>query len=387
MFSKKLKIFFSLLGISTIVIIGSILQKDKPLPLSENPPTTFSNSTSTKNKITIFVHGTIFNYPSYKILKKTLNDKNKSKGFLDRYVNKLRYSGIYKCQPINEHGLIPINFGSKDKKTKISKLLSRIYKQNYLNQKDKKNLNLHFYTFGWDGKLSSKKRKEAGFKFYEELTKEIEKLKTEKNLSNIEIDILAHSHGGNVALYLPEAEKELKKNLKIKNLILFGTPVQTETKDYVKSDLFKNVYNIYSRGDSIQVLDFVSTKSAHSKRRFADSENLVQLEIMVDSYQPLHNELWLMGKKSNLIYRKKFPLYPFPLMVLCPIITKFIKKNIENPKNLDLKILTQDDNLKFIFSDPKEKIVPIKKNTQNKQSSKPKYCCLLKNFNELKRQI
>ncbi len=352
MFFKKIKISLILLATSSLLIISSVLKTDRPTPLL-NTKTEISNKSSHKNIMTIFVHGTIFNYPSYKIFKKTLNDKKKKDGFLTRYVNRLRYSEIYKCQPIDEHGLLPIDFKNKaGKGRKIGKILTKIYKQNYLNQQKNKNINFHFYTFGWDGKLSKINRKKAGFQFYEDLTKEVARLKKEKQISNIEIEILAHSHGGNVALYLPAAEQKFKKNLMVKNLILFGTPVQTETKDYAKSKLFEKIYNIYSRGDSIQVIDIVSTKSAYSKRRFVTSDNLVQIEIMVDKYKPLHNELWLMGQKSNFIYRKKFPLYPFPLMVLSPIITKFIEKNIATPKNLNLTILTKENNLKLVFTNP-----------------------------------
>ncbi len=390
MFTKKSKnlaiIFFSA---SLIFIVAKKITNNTSLifPLKTTLLKNIKNSRSIKTNnhvLTVFVHGTIFNYPSFKILKKTWNDKDNKNGFFKKYVNNMRYTGLYKCQPINEHGLIPINLDETNKKTKNNRLLADLYKGIYQEKIKDENKIFYFYTFGWDGKLDKRKRKEWGFKFYQDLTKEIEKLKKEKNISNLTIEILAHSHGGNVVLYLVPAEEKFKKNLSVNRLILLGTPVQTETKDFVKSQILKKVYNIYSRGDTIQVIDIVSTKSAHSKRRFEDSPNLVQIEVEVNKFQPLHNELWLLGKKTNFVYRKNFPLYPLPLMVFAPTITNFIENKIENPKNLNLKIKTKNNDLKFNFFDSDL----IRKNGKNGKSikllKKPKQICLLKKFNDLK---
>jgi alpha-beta hydrolase superfamily lysophospholipase len=80
----------------------------------------------------------------------------------------------------------------------------------------------HFYTFGWNGKLDQRKREDAAFKLYDQLIAEIKQLKQKIKPAKLVIEILAHSHGGNVALNLAKAEGTHKKRLAIDRLMLFG---------------------------------------------------------------------------------------------------------------------------------------------------------------------
>lgn len=59
-----------------------------------------------------------------------------------------------------------------------------------------------------------------------------------------EIDIIAHSHGGNVCLYASSL------GLKIRKLILLGTPIRLEYLPDLKN--IKEVHNIFSTGDLVQ---------------------------------------------------------------------------------------------------------------------------------------
>jgi hypothetical protein len=330
----------------------------------------------------VFVHGTIFNFPSFGVYKETKNEQKKypKKTFFKTYKNNLRKKTLYNSQTINEFGLIAINFNETNEDTKNNRLLANVYKSAYREINSNPNLEFHFYTFGWDGALDQKSREKWGFNFYEQLKAEIDQLKKTPNSSNIKLEILAHSHGGNVALNLAKAEEQLKQNLEIDKLILLGTPVQSETSDFANNKIFKKVYNIYSRGDTIQVIDIISTKDSASKRRFKDADNLVQIEIKADKMQPSHTELWLLGKGVNMIYRKKFPLNPLPVFVFSPIITGIIEQNDLQIKNINLKIKAKTDYLKFNFYNDDIK----KKYKKDQTIPLTKYAYKFKNFENLK---
>ncbi|MCK4264738.1 hypothetical protein KAW80_00050 [Candidatus Babeliales bacterium] len=252
-------------------------------------------------------------------------------------------------QAISKKGLHKVNETSKT----IPSLFSNMYKLTCEKLSIKNNLS--FYTFGWNGKLNDKSRIESAFKLYEELNNEITKIKKTKNCK-IEIIILAHSHGSNVALNLARAENGLKNNLLIDKLVLFGGPVQSETKNFINSKIFKHIYNIYSKGDIIQVADIFSTHDFFSKRSFKQNNenlasNITEIEVVVNKFRPTHSELWLLGTIPIELYRKKFPLYPIPLVAFTPIL---INEDIKKPSN-DLKLIINKDekNCNFSFIDKK----------------------------------
>ncbi|HVW98850.1 MAG TPA: hypothetical protein VHA52_00185 [Candidatus Babeliaceae bacterium] len=102
-----------------------------------------------------------------------------------------------------------------------------------------------FYLFGWSGALCFKERKAAALALYQAL----------KKLDGA-LTIIAHSHGGNVALYLAEIAQELgDTNFYIDCLILLGVPVQQATKNLIASPIFKKIYAFYSCGDWTQCAD------------------------------------------------------------------------------------------------------------------------------------
>ncbi len=152
-----------------------------------------------------------------------------------------------------------------------------------------------FYTFGWSGKLSFNARKLAALDLYREL----KSLKLSLKDPNESINLICHSHGGNVALLLTEIVQEYQDNeFFIDRLILLATPVQKATENYVSNVIFKKVYLFYSEGDLTQVLDpqglYYSSKSEEkqiplfSKRIFNPTPNLKQARVLVDDYDPKH---------------------------------------------------------------------------------------------------
>lgn len=113
----------------------------------------------------------------------------------------------------------------------------------------------NLYLFGWSGRLSHEDRIKGGKALY----KALKKLVKEKYLDQpVFIRILAHSHGGNVALNMAlEFNEEEQENPRffIDELIMMGTPAQQITIPHTKSPLFKQIFNVHSHSDIIQIGD------------------------------------------------------------------------------------------------------------------------------------
>lgn len=225
--------------------------------------------------------------------------------------------------------------------------------------------NNYYYTFGWCGLLSAKARYSEAAILFDALEQEVERFK--RNGITPKIRIFAYSHGGNVALNLG-AVRQLKKqnsSLVVDQLILIGMPVQTETESFVNDPVFKQVFNVYSKGDRVQQLDLFSAKRIFSdymfrkKCSFVPSSKIIQVQLKVtvptcaalrddvlfdwtnnfDSQRitvgrsyllkdmsPGHAELWFFGW-TPLNYRNNFPLYPLPAAAFIPILVEYINKN------------------------------------------------------------
>lgn len=154
-----------------------------------------------------------------------------------------------------------------------------------LNQSDPEQFPLEsFYLFGWSGKFNFRARKKAAYRLYQSL----------RTFSG-PITIIAHSHGGNVALNLPEIVQEYNDhNFRIERLVLISCPVQAVTEDNVKSPIFKKVIALYSERDWDQTKDpqmfYEVTREYQrktgkdipilSKRKFPPSPNLIQRRIL-----------------------------------------------------------------------------------------------------------
>ena len=105
-----------------------------------------------------------------------------------------------------------------------------------------------YYLFGHLGLLSHQYRNQvAQEELYHHLCDLL--VKYHKEYWNVTLTIVAHSHGGNIALNLVEAERTHKRGLCVDNLVMWGTPVQLETIGYVFDPIFKRVVNCQSDGD------------------------------------------------------------------------------------------------------------------------------------------
>jgi hypothetical protein len=313
-------------------------------------------SVSPKHTIIVFVHGTILPLPSPSCMFSALNkrferDRKEKKSWSKYYYEELRYKTLFKCKPIGDYGLEKVEDVCTAKYPYTQKAAS-IYANSYKFANKEKSANLHFYTFGWDGRLRHKSRVNSARTLYQSLIQEIDTLKNRFNLSeqDIEVILLGHSHGGNVLLNLAKAEEEFKKNLTVNKLLLFGTPVQKETSQFINSPTFEKIYNFYSKDDMLQVADIISTKSK-SKRCYKNNSaesKLVQIELKIGKKKPWHAELWLFGGSSRFIYRPSLAIYPLPAFLFSPIIINELEQKY--PKAHDIFAQIDKDKKAHTFS-------------------------------------
>lgn len=255
---------------------------------------------------------------------------------------------FYQYQAMQQEGLIPIAPLSEG--FSGSALFSDMFDQNLLNTnpylKSQKRL---YYTFGWSGMLSPTARYKAAQRLYKELKEELATLK--KQGIYPQIIAIGYSHGGNVLLNLARVWEETneQKAFTIDTTVFLGIPVQPDTSGYIRSTLFNNIYNFYSRGDYVQCCDCFSVKRFCSGRKFkADKhgylpEKLLQMEIkMLTSSEkccacsskkglfidrsPGHSELWTYAWTKDS-YRTTFPLYPLPVAIFVPQLIKLVEKH------------------------------------------------------------
>lgn len=326
--NRILCILSILLAILTTYKI-KLQQNQTNLKQDTNITVTSKNEPTPKHTLIVFVHGTILPLPSPSCIFSSLNkrfEKNRKerKSWSQYYYEELRHKTFFRCKPIGDYGLEKVE-NVCTKKYPYTQKAAKLYENCYNFVNKNASSILHFYTFGWDGLLSQKSRITNARSLYQSLITEINNIKNKINLSDqdIEIILLGHSHGGNVLLNLAKAEDEFKKNLKINKLILLGTPVQSETSQFIDNPMFEKIYSFYSKSDMIQIADIVSTEDDISKRRFKNNlpeSKLVQIELKIGNKKPLHAELWLFGQSSSLIYRPDLAIYPLPAFLFTPII-------------------------------------------------------------------
>ncbi len=315
----------------------------------------------------IFVHGTMapaeFSFSSlFKIMQDKLDNTLYSKA-----VGHMRNDAfLFQGQVMQELGLHKISLSPETPHT-TARTVAFMYNTQFeaLGIKTAKHL---YYTFGWDGLLSASKRFEAAKIFYRELSRELEALAADGIFPRIHI--YSFSHGGNVALYLPQIRDSFiftpTVTFTIDSLILLGTPIQSETDHLVMDDIFTKIYHFYSLEDSVQTWDIFSSSHLFPRRMFIsrtefkvpDKVRQVRLRLTKDIKRkkhlkgiytypheilenktiglihkdPGHTELWSF-KWGSPWYRDSFPLNPLPLMSLLPTILHAVDQ-VEHAKSL-----------------------------------------------------
>ncbi len=184
----------------------------------------------------------------------------------------------------------------------------------------------HYLLYGWNGLLSNRARKRAGYDLYHSLRTIYARVKRMYNRAP-RIRIIAHSHGGNVALWAAQAAIEDEANFSIDMLFMMGTPIQQETIDYIRHPFYKTIISTYSLGDSIQPNDYFSTSYHRSYQRMADLTNLepavkeaggvradMQYLVNLQNDTVTHANMWLMGRNKPVFSFVE----PLPLVIFAP---------------------------------------------------------------------
>jgi hypothetical protein len=208
-----------------------------------------------------------------------------------------------------------------------------------------------YYLFGHLGLLSHQYRNQVA---QEELYHHLCDLlaKYNKEYWNVGLTIVAHSHGGNIALNLVEAERVHKRGLRIDNLVMWGTPIHVETIAYIFDPIFKRVINCHSDGDWVQGIDKVSTKNRTCFKKLYDerlvphwpktfSTRVYDVRWMVNKKVDRigHGNMWLLGREEKALVS----LDPLPIMVLTPVLLELLDTHADGA-SFDCNIVesTQD---------------------------------------------
>lgn len=111
-----------------------------------------------------------------------------------------------------------------------------------------------FYIFGWSGQLCPQKRFHDAQKLHACLVPLVAEYIATHGIEPY-IQLITHSHGGNVALNLAKVNDASLTPITINELILLACPVQYETSHLIHHDTFKKIYSLHSHWDLIQVID------------------------------------------------------------------------------------------------------------------------------------
>lgn len=348
-------IVFALLNIACF--LGCARRSDQSkqptfnLSFSEKKAGSEAELENVQHEIVVFVHGTIV-------------------GLAGKQLREFRFKTPYIYQPVGDIGLHKVQFGLEEN---IGSVLAahnyrRLHEAIYGADRQ-----FHFYTFGWDGCLNANKRREAGKMFYDQLVEVRDALQKTTGL-RVQITIQAHSHGGNATAYLKEFEELEQKKLLIDRVGLWGTPIQQETASYWQHSMFNRVYHCYSKKDRVQTLDILSTKRRRSYRTFDKlggmPDKISQVEICINGVHPTHAELWFLGCINRFLYRKDFPLYPFPCVHLAPAIFHAVDTTSHSNKHLCVNI--ENNKKSYLF-----RVSPqhaIETSPQTTVSVEPSFC-------------
>jgi hypothetical protein len=141
-----------------------------------------------------------------------------------------------------------------------------------------------FYIFSWSGSLDFEKRKQASEFLYHELVRKVNLFRDDHGFAP-RIRLIAHSHGGNVALDLAYISNS---PIEIDELVLLAPPVQDCNKHLIQSSMFKRIFNLYSTIDIPQIIDPQGLyKNSHAKsffsgQRFTPCHNLMQVKVKIN---------------------------------------------------------------------------------------------------------
>jgi hypothetical protein len=158
-----------------------------------------------------------------------------------------------------------------------------------------------FYVFCWSGDLNAHVREKTAHQLYAELRRVIDEYQEAYGCAP-RIQMVTHSHGGNVVLNLSKIKNPDHPCLCIDTLVLLACPVQIRTISCIDDPMFQRIYSLYSNLDFVQVIAPQIIKKEDdcqkgafafppfSKRCFPYRPHITQAKIKVDNRALWHND-------------------------------------------------------------------------------------------------
>lgn len=301
----------------------------------------------------VFVHGSTFSGQTPQAAVASLI-KKWDEAQITATKNARKETALFDMQPMLEEGLVNVSDLALQncRANKLPSQLSRRAAPHIINAYDTfiqpRGITNRYYTFGWSGITDEGYAKREAKGLYNQLVHERERIHRWYPDSTISIILHGHSHGGQLITHLADCEEDLKKKLEIACTVLYGCPIQMETIQYLKHQLFKTVINIFSENDPIQVADLgmSSDQSYHAISEMYTWKNTSE-KYMVDITISLNNTHNVFSHASFFYldaacYKSTlFELIrPLPLVAFAPIIIDLVQRASTKPTYAHLNIIS-----------------------------------------------
>ncbi len=204
-----------------------------------------------------------------------------AKPYVTIWVHGLKVFGTNKCGLGLHHSS---EFKRRNSLRRVMNALQETYADTFSKE--------HVYGYIWSAEFSLKGRETAA----DDLNKTIEKLSEEFHFgqpgARADLRLIGFSEGVNVVLSL--AKYKHPGTYRVDELVLLAGPVQYSTSYLVHDELFKNVFNLYSSGDYIQLIspqqiyDLDCTNPILTTRRFSDAPNIIQVKARTNGHAMGH---------------------------------------------------------------------------------------------------
>ena len=331
------------------MVSTSSLAKQSPSPAQKVEPlaqgaTADSSQSSHGNKeervewITIIIHGTVGFQANlcYKTILQAQADCIEGSDYERKVLAMREDPYLFSLQPMQRIGLHKVP--TTDNELNAASTFVSLYKdvQHACGIREKG----EFYTFGWSGLISIKRRYAEARILYKKIR---EKIGTyHKSGKKVKVRLIGYSHGATLLLNIADirACEFPADTFVINEAILLGLPINRRAHIQITSPVFEKIYNIYSREDAVQTLDAFSQDDFFSSREFIGPclpQSLTQIEMKVTAcfrrdgrclpsrmrglynQSPGHIELWFFGW-AHSGYRQNLNIYPLPAAVFIPYV-------------------------------------------------------------------
>jgi len=233
-----------------------------------------------------------------------------------------------------------------------------------MNLSESSDVQYRFFTFGWSGSISSLEHYRAAEELYQALIQLQESYIAHK--IPVRFEIHAYSHGGQVALNLAHVNRSRSSlPLTIDLLTLSGVPLHHHNTRHILLGTFNTIINIYSEGDPVQTIDYLTAEDNTAFRTIAEATplpvhshhalHIIDLVLTIHQ-QPLigHQAFFNLHsltmplsrtRRSSRYIQRYHPitgiydaLQAFPLLVLYPQIIPPLYKYIQGYAHIHLNI-------------------------------------------------